>query len=109
MTELLDFLQARLAEDERAAQQQMVPIPGSRESDEPPSEWPRSPGRAPDRRMLLDVDAKRRIIELYAEAAAEEHGLHPEADPCREVLDIVMHLLALPYADHPDYDRSWNP
>jgi Family of unknown function (DUF6221) len=47
-------------------------------------------------RVLAECDAKRRIVELYGgwADAVEEH---------------VLELLALPYADHPDYQESWKP
>ena len=42
-----------------------------------------------------EVDAKRRII-------AEDWP----GDPCSR---YILCLLALPYADHPDYDEAWRP
>ncbi|GAB3212775.1 DUF6221 family protein [Marinactinospora thermotolerans] len=108
LADLVDFLLRRLAEDERAAQQQMVPIPGDHDLAVPPQDWPRAPGRGADVRALRDVEAKRRIVEMYAEAVAEETGLH-EAPEEEETLETVVRLLSLTYEDHPDYDRSWRP
>lgn len=52
-------------------------------------------------RVLADVGAKRAIIRQweYWEAAGSKSG--PWAKACR--------LLALPYADHPDYREEWRP
>lgn len=60
-------------------------------------------------RVLAEVEAKRRIVEdcsgdtpgsvYYLENPDVTDGLN-----CR-----VLCLLALPYADHPDYRPSWRP
>lgn len=63
------------------------------------------------KRALREVEGKRRIITEYEEVsewlnrpenrqhpAGEAHGLH-----------TALKLLALPYADEPDYDESWRP
>jgi len=66
-------------------------------------------------RVLAEVDAKRRIVELHEPANVEDseeavcmtcddlRGIEP-AYPCR-----TLRLLALPYANHPDYQDSWRP
>lgn len=49
-------------------------------------------------RLLAEVEAKRRIIDRV-----EQHARYG---------GVVLYLLAplaLPYADHPDYDESWRP
>jgi hypothetical protein len=43
-------------------------------------------------RVLAECAAKRRIVEMYA-------GQHGQP--------YVLHFLALPYADHPDYRQEW--
>ena len=43
-------------------------------------------------RILAECEAKRRIVERWRE-------LHPD----------VLRLLALPYADHADYQQEWRP
>lgn len=53
--------------------------------------------------MLADVAAKRQIIALAdSHAVLDSHGAWVTV---REVLQ----LLALPYADHPDFQGSWRP
>jgi hypothetical protein len=70
--------------------------------------------------VLADVGAKRAIVDLHREANYDVQGertcvrcvspdewtvtpLSPEERwPC-----LTLRLLALPYADHPDYDPAW--
>lgn len=53
-------------------------------------------------RVLAEVDAKRRILDLYEQA---EYG-----DFARlTALDDVIRLLALPYAERPGYRPEWAP
>lgn len=57
------------------------------------------------RRVLAEVEGKRRTIDLYEIASAS-----PELDrDAWLVLKEVLALLALPYADHPDYREEWKP
>lgn len=57
-------------------------------------------------RVLAECEAKRRIV-----------ALHGEVDPCDahdgatfETVDCeTLQVLALPYADHPDYRQEWKP
>lgn len=48
-------------------------------------------------RVLRDVEAKRRIIALWERSEFCE----------RIALDDVLDLLALPYADHPNFRQEW--
>lgn len=48
--------------------------------------------------LLDECAAKREIVEY----ATGQHTSHPEHWP-------ILELLALPYADHPDYDEAWKP
>lgn len=52
-------------------------------------------------RVLREVDAKRRILDAYENYDNDA----PELD----VPESVLRLLALPYADHPDYRDGWRP
>ena len=63
-------------------------------------------------RQLRDVESKRRIMELHDgahECSTYDHN--GEIDNCTWVTDwndcSTMRLLALPYADHPDYRGEW--
>jgi hypothetical protein len=58
-------------------------------------------------RVLTESEAKRRIVDVHAPDHLEPDicatcASHAEGYPCRTLL-----FLALPYADHPDYDESW--
>lgn len=71
-------------------------------------------------RVLVDVEAKRRIVAEIFEYEATEDG---EFGCCHSAEDIAtrqcpgtdpdklpaLRLLALPYADHPDYREEWRP
>lgn len=59
-------------------------------------------------RVLAEVDAKRLIIADYQRFLAERRRLmggwdrYPDVSP-------TMAALASVYADHPDYDEAWRP
>jgi len=92
MTDLTEFLLARIAEDEAVAMEAR------------PEEYLSTRDRSGLRpgltngyahvectsgRVLAECDAKRQLIEL--------------------TIPYVNKLLALPYADHPDYRSEWRP
>jgi hypothetical protein len=95
---IVEFLNARLDEDERASK--AVPA-GAR-------------GRA---RALAEVAAKRKIVRGYAEAhSVGMRSLEPTpspsvngGDPWSELLAwrLAVKYLASVYRTHPQYDRSW--
>jgi len=106
---MTEFLLARIAEDEAV-------VHALRDADQ--SNWYLEGGpefydfeeRFTDARLVAEVEAKRRIVELHAQKLEIEgcdvcHAdLHvtPMAYPC-----TTLELLALPYADHPDFDSEW--
>lgn len=128
--ELVEFLKARLDEDEEAAQAAMEGSEGRWEQDDPE----RYPGRIFDdhgepvsydeghptaaqaahivrhdpARVLCDVEAKRQMIRVFTERyracwdqlAATIHG---------KALNDVLRFLALPYANHENYREEWRP
>ncbi|MFC8491795.1 DUF6221 family protein [Streptomyces sp. NPDC057235] len=66
------------------------------------------------KRVLAEVEAKRKLLELHREIEDPEAmqdfcytcdvtGEYPEY-PC-----TTLRLLALPYASHPDYRDTWRP
>ncbi|MFD6113614.1 DUF6221 family protein [Streptomyces yangpuensis] len=65
-------------------------------------------------RVLAEVDAKRRLLELCSPPLVEVTG---PGDGARQFVpgegkpwgDDVMRLLALPYASHRDYREDWRP
>jgi hypothetical protein len=107
---LTEFLLARIAEDEAAAQAaeriDFVTFAGVRRRIRPDL-YVTTRDRAhliietDPARVLAECDAKRRIVA--ADWRADDSG---EATLIRQ---DVLRLLALPYADHPDYDETWRP
>jgi hypothetical protein len=98
---IVEFLRARLDEDQRYASY------GG-----PTTSW------AP--RLLAEVKAKRRIVEMWEDPAAVRilpDGVRDGRDPdeveiqvgIAEAIDDVVCVLAMPYAGHPDYDQAWAP
>lgn len=85
----------------------------------------------PRKHVLADIDAKRRIVDAYLPPGTNPHpgcpcinyeGQDPaeytEYDSCHRHLeasekhlhhDYVLRLIALLYADHPDYREDWRP
>jgi hypothetical protein len=64
---------------------------------------------SPDR-VLAEVAAKRAIVELHSEDALACYWSHDSMahhEP-GEACDTLC-ALALPYADHSDYDEAWRP
>ncbi|MEU6597834.1 DUF6221 family protein [Streptomyces flaveolus] len=141
MSELVQFLRARLDDDELAARKAAAlrgchpaaPARSFRDGDEPTDgrilivdephpglrrkigrRWNRSCEglfmaqhivRHDPARVLAEVDAKRRTIDLYDVAATS-----PELDrDAWLVLSEVVKLLAVPFASHPDYREEWKP
>ncbi len=102
MTGLVEFLRARADEDESEAR---AMIEGA------PPGYGKASGGAPrnPHRVLAEVDAKRRIIDA---CSGDEPGTTYYLDN-PDVVDglnlRVLHLLALPHADHPDYRPEWRP
>ncbi|MCX5522182.1 DUF6221 family protein [Streptomyces bobili] len=148
MTGLVEFLRARLDEDETTAEaarrqvaERACPPPQVDEWETGAGQWRVVPwlysGRAEadfaqwgrieiatlakdhiarhdPARVLADVAAKRRILDdvlptMQADevSIAGEWGVGP--DPVREASDDLLSLLALPYAEHPDYREEWKP
>lgn len=130
MSALVEFLRARLDEDEEAARNATE---GPWFADHPePKHWGDDPESAlivrgkvlcildnqyggslcadhivrhDPTRVLAEVAAKRGVIDLYEIASAS-----PELDrDAWLVLTETLKLLALPSASHPDYDERWRP
>lgn len=100
---LTDFLLARIAEDEAVARKTVV--------------------LADPARVLAECAAKRRIVATWerrwdeAENAAnnpnlsvgERNSMNGMFASQATGLGEAIRLLALPYADHPDYNPDWRP
>lgn len=119
MTGLADFLLARIADDEVAADlERWHQLPDYLQGR---GEWEIRPWEAsesfgldiPDARIAAECEAKRRIVELHHRSGVscprcslgdEDGEVVYEVDPCG-----TLKLLALPYGDHPDYRDEWRP
>jgi Family of unknown function (DUF6221) len=113
MSDLAEFLNARLDEDEACMR---VPV------DHPHYPqclaWPSSISDPCECglpvRMLREVEAKRRIIARYeycVKIAGEDQSSHPEsglADAAYELLTFTLPALAAVYSDKPGYDPEWS-
>ena len=58
-------------------------------------------------RVLAECEKNRRIVDVCL--AWPRKGEHIAPWPRNDTADSVLRLLALPYADHPDYQESWRP
>lgn len=114
--DLIEFLRARLDEDERAARdaggerwrrhEHHDHIEVDRSPLYPPVAFHVAPydihiARQDPARVLAEVDAKRRIVAGCAQAKLA-------GDQTASALFVVACMLALPYADHPDYQQEWS-
>jgi hypothetical protein len=111
--ELVRFLQARFAED--AARQQDIWEQWHHRDCEalPQALYPDRETGACDcgvpTSVLAEVEAKRRIL-AYATRRVSCSDAHPQEDmyhPDGHADTELLRLLALPYADHPDYRAEW--
>jgi hypothetical protein len=128
--DLVQFLRARLDEDETLAQNtgqwstswQDLTMDGELRDDVNagtvayiPHEATRTHiARHDPSRVLREVEARRRILDdVVPTMQADELRIAGEwgvgADPVREASDDLLSLLALPYSDHPDYRSEWAP
>lgn len=135
MTDLIEFLRARLDEDEQVARAaadrdgEHWEVTGEGDLVTPGTggsgyfgtgPWGGSLGetgthiaRHDPARALAEVDAKRRTVDWLAEDAAFDMPAAKAQAASREEWYLVtlarttLKLLALPYVDHPDYRGDW--
>lgn len=119
MSDLTEFLLARVGEDEAVAW-----LVAAQQGDRPDTNdgyhWHDEYDllHIAPARVLADCEAKRRIVGLHARIDTSLYG-YPGGDQikatchaCRSTtLDNwpcpTLRLLAQPYADHPDFDERW--
>ncbi|MBE2997113.1 hypothetical protein IDM40_00135 [Nocardiopsis sp. HNM0947] len=65
-------------------------------------------GHDPDR-VLEALECERRLLERYELLSAGLVRSPDEEALLAEYRDLVLPLLALPFADHPDHRREWLP
>jgi hypothetical protein len=109
MNDLAEFLLTRIAEDGAVADRWPEEVePGTWVDDRGHPIW------APRSRVLAECEAKRRIVERYRHEAdvtarTPASGLKTPQEARSGALGEACLLLALPYADHPDYRPEWRP
>ena len=122
VSDIVAFLRARLDEDEAAARaiaEQVAASPdssaeiGLAHPDLAIGDCPSYLGDYDPARVRADVEAKRRIVAEHVcpcpdpdcgdcSACSGRHHADPTPAPC-----TTLRMLALPFADHPDYDEAW--
>lgn len=113
MTTLVEFLLARIAEDEADVRNRKTYAVGHSERCifEGGYEGSGSCDCGAVARVLADCEAKRRIVERFA-WAAENPDLYRNdmelMDQWQAAWDTLADAAAI-HADHPDYDESWRP
>ena len=107
---LSEFLLQRIAEDEAAARNSRSILrildshqPGALDPEDEPYQTYLHFDRWNPNRVLAECEAKRRIVESFA--ASEQPLTARTAEMA--VVRMVLRLLALPYAAHPDFDPAW--
>jgi hypothetical protein len=99
MADIIEFLEARIAEDESAAAELEAGAHSSSEPAFPGAEWVTSPFTAG--RVLAECAAKRRIlgnVPLVTDNPAETGATS----------EYVLMCLAAVYSQHPDYQEGWS-
>jgi len=101
--DIVEFLTARIKEDEAAALKLLgdptLPVSG---------EWY-------ERRLLRECEAKRRLIDIIESARQSVLAALVSQEPADAgwVPDVIewttlsLNTLALPYADHPEFQARW--
>ena len=112
MDDLVQFLRNRLDDDEATARR-VPPNQAPVELRALVSRAGEEPYLAIDpARVLAEVDAKRRIIEWHTGQRDDKTPWGKPVVICYCGYDLpcsTLRLLALPYADHPDYQDEWRP
>lgn len=60
-------------------------------------------------RVLAEVEAKRRIIEMCESALAVKRDVTEDWPAAAALAEDILDEMGVPYADHPDYDKGWKP
>lgn len=102
---IVEFLEARLAEDEQAALAAQNSVPWSANDQDVAS---RHLSRHLPARVLREVVAKRAILREYVDSV-KLHEDEAEAPDAVAALEIVVRHMASVYADHPEFEGRWAP
>lgn len=106
MTTLTEFLLARIAEDEdRAAEWTYTENVGAGRV-----RTVTVPVGITSARVLAECESKRRIVEVCGQMAGPyqvDHIINPTTIAATARADSILRILALPFADNPDFDPAW--
>ena len=123
--ELVEFLRARLARDEQIARDcssapwKAAPSGAITVDSDDPSfvakaendAYAEHIARHHPARTLAEVAARRQFLDDYEKNAwilAQGHRT-PELEAAQTARELILRLLALPYATHPAYQQKWRP
>jgi len=113
MDELIGFLLARIAEDKekaRAAQERSSYGFAATAFDEALELAEGEGAREPAIAHILSWDPPRVLAELEATRFVVEYfGTLTDSVWNREMARVILRQLALPHADHKDYQQGWQP
>lgn len=102
---LVEFLLARIAEDETAAERGRRHNARETYANDNYGYLLVDPAR-----VLAECGAKRQIIEDYEVLHADYRVTHDQTTEARRFQALVaIGRLAAAYSDHPDYDETWRP
>lgn len=128
MSDLAEFLTARLDEDEAVAKR-AAGADAVQKAGHAPGDWSwlgsfgqPNPGdyalidyqvRFDPVRVLREVEAGRHILARYEDCLVrQDDGSYPTAtarEQAREYEDFVLPSLTAKYSGHPDYEEDWKP
>lgn len=109
---LTEFVEARITELEVVARDALAPLGEGPRRDfystvgPHGDDWGLCTFHVPPARVFAECEAKRRIVQLHG----NDWNPRGKCATCDEVGPCdTLRALALPYADHPDYDEAWRP
>lgn len=100
---LIEFLLARIAEDEAVACGAIADGEGSQDWADEGAPTDEHIARWDPARVLVECDSKRAIVEYHAAGESECPRCWWD-DMCP-----TLKFLTIPYVDHPDYLPGWRP
>jgi len=113
MSDVVEFLRARMGEDEAVAREFVACEYSGVDAWGEGADHFFEGGAGSPARVLADVEAKRRLVEHADTVSGMDQQIEGEwgtrgSVPWNEDEGVrILRLLALPYASHPDYRQEW--
>jgi hypothetical protein len=101
MNDLIEFIKARLHDDERTAREAGTTGPSGPAMFVIDDDYAHDTVAISADRVLAEVDAKRRVL-----GEMQSHLADDETD---QTAQWFVKIMAVPYAGHPDYRQEWAP